>query len=485
MSPQVRTLVNKLVAQRKAGRCSDAQLNGVAEAPLKKAPCKDWLGTIRCEGLMATGITCKKNLCPTCGLSHQCDESCRFCRRHDREPDGGEHRRRAQISMTCPPATLQENVKHANAACCDTAECKKGHPQTCDAKCAVHFAPLYDKCARTLRQVAPDSVQWMDQMQAACTKGLPRAPLLRAAAACSSKAAKCSAPPTKANGMWENAQGSGSAVGSTVSLNCNPGFTEQPAGAALQCRSAPRGAKWVGAGLTATCVAAPTPTPPPPPGPQYCLSPPTVTAGMWMPQLTPGQTTYSNGASVSLMCLQGYTQVPATLVTSLCVNGAFTAASAQCVQSAPPPPPPACLSPPTVGAGMWMPQLTPGQTTYSDGATVTLSCLQGYTQVPATLVTSLCVNGAFTAASAQCVKSGGGVVTGGGCAVPAVSTGPTTGTWMVDPSKMSHAKAITGATASLHCNLGYVPSVGGQLTCTANGLWAGSTTAGCIAGGGR
>jgi hypothetical protein len=116
---------------------------------------------------------------------------------------------------------------------------------------------------------------------------------------------------------------------------------------------------------------------------------------------------------------------------------------------------------------------------------VTLSCLQGYTQVPATLVTSLCVNGAFTAASAQCVKSGGGVVTGGGCAVPAVSTGAATGKWTVDALKMTNGKANAGATASLRCNLGYVPVPGAQLTCTANGLWAGSTTAGCNPGGGR
>merc|ERR1719453_1592597 len=123
-----------------------------------------------------------------------------------------------------------------------------------------------------------------------------------------------------------------------------------------------------------------------------------------MPQLT----TYSDGATVTLSCLTGYAQVPAGApVTSLCANGAFTPASASCVKSAPvPPPPPPCSSPPAVAAGMWMPQPTPGQTTYSDGATVTLSCLTGYAQVPAGApVTSLCANGAFTPASASCVKS--------------------------------------------------------------------------------
>jgi hypothetical protein len=70
--------------------------------------------------------------------------------------------------------------------------------------------------------------------------------------------------------------------------------------------------------------------------------------------------------------------------------------SASCVSS----------SLPQVGAGIWMPTPAPGQTAYPDGATVTLSCLQGYAQVPAGVpVNSLCVRGAFTPASASCVKS--------------------------------------------------------------------------------
>jgi hypothetical protein len=323
----------------------------------------------------------------------------------------------------------------------------------------------YTSSSAVASMLCSSSGKWGGDTSAQCT----------AAQAVGTECALTALPTPPLHGSWSHPLFGGTfETGSASSLVCEDSYAISPANAPQQYITCLSTGSFSASTLTCAVSADACAT----------ASLPPVTAGMWMPAASPGQTTYPDGTSVSLMCLQGYTQVPATPVTSLCVNGAFTAASAQCVQSAPPPPP-ACLSPPTVTAGMWMPQLTPGQTTYSDGATVTLSCLQGYTQVPATLVTSLCVNGAFTAASAQCVKSGGGVVTGGGCAVPAVSTGPTTGTWMVDPSKMSHAKAITGATASLHCNLGYVPSVGGQLTCTANGLWAGSTTAGCIAGGGR
>jgi hypothetical protein len=66
---------------------------------------------------------------------------------------------------------------------------------------------------------------------------------------------KCSAPPVVANGVWENPFGLTSfTVGSTVSLDCNPGFTEKPAGAALQCGSSFGVDQWTGAGLTAVCV---------------------------------------------------------------------------------------------------------------------------------------------------------------------------------------------------------------------------------------
>jgi hypothetical protein len=57
--------------------------------------------------------------------------------------------------------------------------------------------------------------------------------------------------------VWENpfAQLTSFTVGSTVSLDCNPGFMEKPAGAALQCGSSLGVDQWTGAGLAATCVA--------------------------------------------------------------------------------------------------------------------------------------------------------------------------------------------------------------------------------------
>ena len=88
-----------------------------------------------------------------------------------------------------------------------------------------------------------------------CTNGVFGTPTASCALSGPSTVQKCSAPPVMPNGVWENpfAQASGFTVGSTVSLNCNPGFKEQPAGAALQCGSALGVDKWVGAGLTATC----------------------------------------------------------------------------------------------------------------------------------------------------------------------------------------------------------------------------------------
>jgi hypothetical protein len=72
-----------------------------------------------------------------------------------------------------------------------------------------------------------------------------------------SNAPTCSAPPVVANGVWENPFDhlTRFTVGSALSLDCNPGFTEKPAGAALQCGSAFGVDQWTGAGLAAFCVA--------------------------------------------------------------------------------------------------------------------------------------------------------------------------------------------------------------------------------------
>jgi hypothetical protein len=99
---QVRTLLKDLAEERKAGRCLDAQLNGVAEVPLVKSACQDRRTKLQCVALIASGgFSCHTDLCPSCStLSHQCDKMCGFC-------NSGKRRRRAQLSLTCPIADLE------------------------------------------------------------------------------------------------------------------------------------------------------------------------------------------------------------------------------------------------------------------------------------------------------------------------------------------------------------------------------------------
>ncbi len=62
-----------------AGRCPDAQLNGVSEADVGEAPC----GDVRdgCAHLIASGfMTCAIDFAPAGPMAGTCDQTCAFCR---------------------------------------------------------------------------------------------------------------------------------------------------------------------------------------------------------------------------------------------------------------------------------------------------------------------------------------------------------------------------------------------------------------------
>ena len=146
------TQIRELQAQ---GRCTAPNLlDGVAETAVRKphAPtCVDKMtstasGLNPCTALVGTGeYSCEHDLCPRCKLAHHCDKTCHIC-------GGGKHRlrRRTQVTQACPFSKVEADLKRVNAACCDSKSCVNGAPRTCDAKCALYFVDVYDRCSRLI-----------------------------------------------------------------------------------------------------------------------------------------------------------------------------------------------------------------------------------------------------------------------------------------------------------------------------------------------
>lgn len=213
-----------------AGRCSDAQLNGVGETDVAAAPCTDIRqgcdsmvasgfmscavefspsGTMAgscdrtcgfcdgpdasqtqcsdlrdgCANTIATGfVTCAEDFCAgTCPMAGQCDRTCGVCR--NSTSDGGRH---LQTALQCDLADFGANADLVNTKCCDDGvSCSGGVPSKCDAKCALTYVPFFDRCSPILAtQVATSDMRSYQRLYDTCSTGLEVEPLLRAAAAC-------------------------------------------------------------------------------------------------------------------------------------------------------------------------------------------------------------------------------------------------------------------------------------------------------------
>ena len=218
-----------------SGRCTDAQLNGVGETAVGEAPCADErLGCphliasgfmtcaadfgptgdmpgqcdrtcafcdgpappappcddVRtgCSATLATGfVSCEADFCPTCPMANQCDKTCSLC--------SGRHR--LQSARQCDLSGFADRATAVDRACCDDGvSCSAGVPTTCDAKCAVVFAPFFDSCSAILAtQVDRESFGSYQRLHDTCATGLPAEALLQAAAACSTSVPCPALPP--------------------------------------------------------------------------------------------------------------------------------------------------------------------------------------------------------------------------------------------------------------------------------------------------
>eukprot|EP01043_Picozoa_sp_COSAG02_P034720 COSAG02_NODE_2444_length_8852_cov_3.142008_2_plen_565_part_00 len=106
---------------------------------------------------------------------------------------GGRHR--LQTTMECDLVLFPEQAEAVDAACCDDGgSCAAGVPTTCDAKCALVFAPFFESCGTILQaQVDMNSFSSYERLHDTCATGLPVEPLLRAAAVCSTAIAMATA----------------------------------------------------------------------------------------------------------------------------------------------------------------------------------------------------------------------------------------------------------------------------------------------------
>eukprot|EP01043_Picozoa_sp_COSAG02_P025582 COSAG02_NODE_1442_length_12573_cov_2.397485_12_plen_194_part_00 len=85
------TALQALTDLQAAGRCSDTQLNGVAEADVGEAPCTD--ARDGCPHLLASGfLSCATDFSPTGPMAGACDQTCAFCRGAQPPPPCGDRR---------------------------------------------------------------------------------------------------------------------------------------------------------------------------------------------------------------------------------------------------------------------------------------------------------------------------------------------------------------------------------------------------------
>merc|ERR1712100_545892 len=133
--------------------------------------------------------------------------------------------------------------------------------------------------------------------------------------------------------------------------------------------------------------------------------------------------------------------------TSLCANGAFTTASAQCVKSAP-------------------------FTGFTSGSSTTLVCNQGYTSNPA-VASMLCSSSGTWGGdtSAQCTAA---QAVGTVCALTALPTPPLHGSWS---HPLFGGTFTTGSASSLVCEDGYAVSPANAPQQYITGLSTGSFSA--------
>jgi hypothetical protein len=186
-------------------------------------------------------MSCEADFCNTtptpdapCDLASHCDLTCGFCSSDPNDQDG--HRRlmkalsdhrRAQLSFDqCSVSTFAEETARVNEACCDLKDpnsevCSGGTPSECDAKCAIVYNDFYSRCSRLLgAQLSLEEMGEWEGLYNTCTTSLPKEPLLRVLALCSTRVDPCDSTPCLNLGTCEASED-----GASFSCTCSEGYT--------------------------------------------------------------------------------------------------------------------------------------------------------------------------------------------------------------------------------------------------------------------
>ena len=172
-------IIGELQPLWSAGQCPSEWMEGVSATTVPESTCEDTLPSCA-AGISAGFYDCANMLCPTCGMAHQCDKTCRFC--------GGDGRHRLQIATTgheCPPMTFETEAAAVNDACCDQGECT-GVPTECDARCGVVYVDFYSRCNGLLGLYHVEDMVEYTRLEQTCAEQMPAEPLLRLIGRCTS-----------------------------------------------------------------------------------------------------------------------------------------------------------------------------------------------------------------------------------------------------------------------------------------------------------
>ena len=165
--------LQRVTELHEAGDCPDEALNGVGQTSVAAVvQCVD--SNPNCAVVISAGIPCAN-------LAGQCDASCNFCDRIGRRMLQG-------INQLCDQATVPANIARIGATCCDDAGgvCDTSiTPTSCDAKCAVFYAPFYASCHDFISPaVSLATFTALTHLHTTCATGLPVEELLLVAAQC-------------------------------------------------------------------------------------------------------------------------------------------------------------------------------------------------------------------------------------------------------------------------------------------------------------
>ena len=169
-------LLDEIRRLQELGRCPSRLTEGTAATAIGDATCRD--ERPNCAAMVAV-LSCDTDMCPSCPFAGQCDKTCGICDGHA----GGGHRLQDEAPQ-CSAGEFDAETQTVNEACCDSADGCTGVPQECDARCAIPFAPFYERCSSLLRVLVPGGYADYSRLYDTCTTQLPAGPLLQLIGQC-------------------------------------------------------------------------------------------------------------------------------------------------------------------------------------------------------------------------------------------------------------------------------------------------------------